>query len=388
MMLDEMVVQYPAIFPAEIGQGYKLNGWTPPSQKMPDVRLRRIALHTLDKVGKQPVYNIAPSFVMPYMIGYTAEVEKPLFLHEKFGVPFWGLTYVFGRDDAYWERAANSLGGYHLVGTTVQEPDKLPEDLLADEKHTKLNGEKAYIATTVGEDCLLGVSIAPDAGQESLTEAYSHFKKEAQEVKADYQPKTVNLDGWLSTCLAWQSLFPAIAMILCFLHSFIKIRSCSKRLAELFPAICDQVWDIYHAPDEKTFRTRITAFALWGAQNTTGSALEAIAKLCNKVDDFVKAYDFPSAYRTSNMLDRHMEPMARFLYCTRYFHGHLMSAEMRIRAWALAHNFLPYCPRAAIAQTYLSPAHKLNRFVYRQNWLENLLVSASMSGCQRSNKIH
>jgi len=61
LMLDEMIGQYPAIFPAEIGQGYKLNGWTPSSQKMPDVRVRRIALHSLDKAGKQPVYNLAPS---------------------------------------------------------------------------------------------------------------------------------------------------------------------------------------------------------------------------------------------------------------------------------------------------------------------------------------
>ena len=80
---------------------------------------------------------------MPYMIGYTAEVEKPLFLHEKFGVPFWGLTYAFGHDDSYWERATRALGRYHLVGTTVQDPTTLPTDLLADEHHTKLNGEKS-----------------------------------------------------------------------------------------------------------------------------------------------------------------------------------------------------------------------------------------------------
>jgi len=385
-MLEEMISTYPTIFPAEIEQGYKLNGWVSPSKKMPEVRLRRIALCTPDEEGKQQVYNIVPSFVMPYMTGYTADVEKAMFLHEKFGISFWGLTYVFGRDDSYWERMSISLGRYHLVGTTVQEPEKLPEDLLADEKHTKLNGEKAYIATTVGDDCVLGVSIATDAGEDSLIEAYGHFQEEIQEVKADYQPKTVNTDGWLATYLAWQKLFPGVVMILCFLHSYIKIRSCSKRLKALFPTICDKVWDIYQAPDEKTFRIRSTAFALWSTQNVTGAALDAILKLCAKVDDFSKAYQAPTAYRTSNMLDRHMEPMARFLYCTRYFHGHLMSAEISIRVWALAHNFLPYCPRAGVAQTYISPAHKLNGFVYRENWLENLLVSASMGGCQRSNK--
>jgi len=151
--------------------------------------------------------------------------------------------------------------------------------------------------------------------------------------------------------------------------------------------IGDKVGDVYHSSDEKTFRARVSALSSWGKQNTTGTTLAAILKLCAKVDDFAKAYDFPTAHRTSNMIDRHMEPMSRFLYCTRYFHGHMMSAEMSIRAWALAHNFLPYCPRAKVAKEYISPAHKLNGFVYHENWLQNLLVSASMGGCYRSNKI-
>jgi len=386
-MLDKKIMEYPALFPPDISQGYKLNGWVTESKKISDVRMRRICLCSLDNEGKQQVYNIAPSFVMPYMTGYTEDVEKALFLHEKFGVPFWGLTYVFGSYDSYWERMATSLGGYHLVGTTVQDPDKLPEDLLADEKHTKFNGEKVYIATTVGNDCVLGVSLAADAGEKSLTESYGQFQKEVQEVKPDYQPKTVNTDGWLSTFLAWKKIFPQVTILLCFLHSFIKIRSCSKRFQDTFAIIGDKVWDIYHSPDKKTFRTRVSALSLWSKQNTTGTTLDAILKLCSKVDDFAKAYDFPSAHRTSNMIDRHMEPMARFLYSTRYFHGHMNSAEMSIRAWALTHNFLPYCPRAKIANEYISPAHKLNGFVYHENWLQNLLVSASMGGCFTSNTI-
>ncbi len=385
-VLDKNIIEYPAIFPPDITQGYKLNGLVTESRKIPDVRMRRICLHALDNEGKKQVYNIAPSFVMPYMVGYTEDVEKALFLHEKFGVPFWGLTYVFGRYDSYWERMAIGLGRCHLVGTTVQDPDKLPEDLLADEKHTKFNGEKAYIATTVGSDCVLGASLAADAGEKSLTEAYGQFRKEAQEVKPDYQPQTVNTDGWLSTFLAWQTLFPQVTILLCFLHSFIKIRSCSKRVQDVFTTIGDKVWDIYHSPDKKIFRTGISDLSSWGKQNTVGTTLDAIEKLCAKVDDFAKAYDFPTAHRTSNMIDRHMEPMARFLYCTRYFHGHIMSAEMSIRAWALTHNFLPYCPRAKVAKEYISPAHRLNGFVYHENWLQNLLVSASMGGCCRNNK--
>lgn len=51
-MLDGYIVQYPAIFPPDITQGYKLNGWVAESKKIPDVRMRRICLHALDSAKK------------------------------------------------------------------------------------------------------------------------------------------------------------------------------------------------------------------------------------------------------------------------------------------------------------------------------------------------
>jgi len=122
---------------------------------------------------------------------------------------------------------------------------------------------------------------------------------------------------------------------------------------------------------------------LWAEHNTTGYVLETVLKLCAKTERFALAYDYPLAHRTSTMLDRHMNSMARWLDSTRFFHGHWTSAERSIRALALLHDFGPYCPRAKISQSYSSPAHKLNGFVYHPNWLHNLLVSTSMSGCTR-----
>ncbi|MFQ5433526.1 MAG: hypothetical protein ACE5FD_01485, partial [Anaerolineae bacterium] len=57
------------------------------------------------------------------------------------------------------------------------------------------------------------------------------------------------------------------------------------------------------------------------------------------------------------------------------------------RSWALLHNFRPYCPRAKVREICQSPAHKLNGFVYRDNWLENLLVATSLQGFHVSSKI-
>ena len=381
--LDTMIEQHLELFPAGIQQGYYLHSILPLSKKMPEIRMRRIELKEKDDEGKQQVFTIAPSFVMPYMTGYTDDVENALFLR-RFGVPYWALTRVFGHNDMYWERLEESLGRNSIVGTTVKDPDKLPEDLLADEKHTRLNGEKAYIATTVGADCVLGASMSLQADETNLKEAYGHFKTEAQNLSAHYKPKTVNIDGWKATWLAWQSLFSSITIIVCFLHAFIKIRTRCKRMKECFAEICKQVWDVYHAADKQTFMEKIEDLRIWASENVeTGAGLDVILNLCAKAPEFLKAYDHPSAYRTSNMIDRHMEPMDRYLYSGKYFHGHLMTAEYRVRGWVLLHNFQPYCPRSEVASEYMSPAHKLNGFVYHDSWLQNLLVSASMGGHRR-----
>lgn len=95
-----------------------------------------------------------------------------MFLHEKFGVAFWGLTYVFGRNDMYWYRLIQHLGGNSIVGTTLKAPAKLPEHLLADKKHTDLNGDKAYLAITGAEDCVLEAAVALAADEKELTKVY------------------------------------------------------------------------------------------------------------------------------------------------------------------------------------------------------------------------
>ena len=377
--VDAMIRQYPVLFPKGIENGYVLHDKRT-SVKLPDIQMRRIKLKERDQEGKENVYTIVPSGVMPYLTGYTDEIERVLFLR-RFGVPFWALTYVFGRDDHYWYRLFCQFGRFNIVQTTVKDVEKLPKDLLADEKHAHFNGDKAYIATTVAEDCILGASMSLTADADGLTEAYGVFQEEAFHVDAEYAPETINIDGWRATRLAWQTLFPLIVIIDCFLHAFLKIRDrCQKRYQDLYSEISQRVWDIYHAENAAVFAECTEQLALWAKINVAGNTLEAINKLCAKAELFRKTFQYPNAYRTSNMIDRQMLPLDRWLFSSRYFHGHLVSAELQVRAWALFHNFWHYCPRAKIRERFNSPAHKLNGFVYHDNWLHNLLISASISG--------
>jgi hypothetical protein len=89
-----MIAQHPELFPQALSGGYTLYDQRS-SSKLTDGRLRRICLRQRTADGQKQVVTIAPSGLLPYQVGYTDDVAKALFLR-RFGVPFWGLSYVFG----------------------------------------------------------------------------------------------------------------------------------------------------------------------------------------------------------------------------------------------------------------------------------------------------
>ena len=81
------------------------------------------------------------------------------------------------------------------------------------------------------------------------------------------------------------------------------------------------------------------------------------------------------------MLDRLMRYQDRRLYSTQHFHGNIQSANALMRAHALLVNFCPFSPQTIDKKGNIhSPVEQINGFVYRKNWLENLLVAASLGG--------
>ena len=79
-MVDEMIELYPELFPAGIEAGYWLHDQLPISKKLADVQVRRIKLKQADEQGKQGVFSLVSSDVLPSMTGYTNDVEKALYL--------------------------------------------------------------------------------------------------------------------------------------------------------------------------------------------------------------------------------------------------------------------------------------------------------------------
>src|SRR5438132_13851460 len=163
--LEELYEECAELFPDAFPWGYAFFGYTESSIKQ-QLLCRRIRLE-----HGRTVFTIAPAFVMPYMAGRTQDVDHALFLM-RFHVPCWAIAHVFGRDAMYWYRLEQGLGRFSLVGTTVKNPERLPKDLVADEKHSWLQGERVYIDTTVAQVCILVASVAPSASNADLAKAY------------------------------------------------------------------------------------------------------------------------------------------------------------------------------------------------------------------------
>ena len=363
--------QHPELFPQALQQGYTFHDRY-------QVHKQRCVVRRIKLKATGVVFTLRPSFLLPYGIGRTEEVEKALFLRY-WGVPFDALAYVFGRNAMFWYRAWLSFGRANLVGTTVKQATTMPQDLVADEKITWLAGAEVVVPTTVGGGCVLGISVAAQATRVELQTAYGEFKTEATTVFPTYHARSVCTDGFQATRAAWRPLFPHLTLVLCFLHSILKLTERCR--GPLRTQVLDRAWFVYQAVTKVQFAQRLRRLGEWGRETLDGSLAQTIGKMTRLRTAFTPAYDWPQAARTTNAVDRVHNQLDRLLYAMQYCHGHQESARLAVRAWALQWNFHPYGPRLRHTQpSRSSPFVDLNGFHYHPNWLQNLLLASSMGG--------
>lgn len=369
--LDGAFRDAPELFPPAFAEGYTLNDER--VSKRLGLRLRRIRCKATGRA-----FSVRPSFALPYMAGYTDEAEGPLFLR-RFGVPFWALARVFGKDPMYWYRLEVGLGRNSVVGTTLRRGD-IPRDLVADEHHQSRDGSKVFIATVVAQGCCLGAKVVASSDEAGLTKGYDAFKQEAKDVDPGYSPRTVNTDGWQATQLAWRALFKLVVILRCFLHGWLSIRDGCKKHPQ-FQVLSEKVWHAYRAGDRRAFAQRLRRLREWAQRTLSGEILERTARLCSRAGEYGLAYAHQGGHRTSAMLDRVMRGMNGYFTGCQHLHGSEEATSLHARAWALLYNFAPWGPEARRDNDgWRSPAERLNRHRYHDNWLHNLFVSASLAG--------
>jgi hypothetical protein len=376
--IDEYFERYGEVFPIGFSEGYKLHD-SYGSKKYKELKIRRV------KLRNGEVYSIIPSDYMPYLIGKTEDVSKGLLLRH-WAVPYEVIAKVLGRDAMYWARAEEGLGRISIVGSLCKTGE-LPDHVAADEKITWFNGKEAYVALTSSRDCVLGADLSMSEDTRGLEESYGVFKSEVLDCDANYAPKSVNLDGWKATNAAWASLFENISIILCFLHGYLKIKDVGRSMKEKFHLLGNEIWNAYRSKTKAEFHAALENLMLWAGSNIADyqKVVEKVKDLCGKATRFSKAYEHEGAYRTSNQIDRPMNILDRYLYQIRYFHGNHKTANLKVRAWAIIYNFMPFCKKTQKLKKQ-SRFEEYNHFVYHQNWLHNAIIAGSMNGYRTRHK--
>jgi hypothetical protein len=82
------------------------------------------------------------------------------------------------------------------------------------------------------------------ASADALEAAYGEFAEEARALSPTYSPQTVCTDGWEGTQSAWRLLFPTVCIILCFLHSVLKIAARCGRDRATRRLVLGRVWAV------------------------------------------------------------------------------------------------------------------------------------------------
>lgn len=363
--LKELNQKYPELFPIDFEKGWKLNGFTQQSKKS------GLKQHRIKVKSSKEVYQVLPSFIMPYHIGKTDDMAKGLDIYRS-GASFESVSRNHGKSPMFWYNAFCSLGKNSIIGTTVKDISKLPVHLAADEKHTKCCGERMYVATTVANGCILGAAVSESAGDDGLLEAYSEFIEESRQLIPDYYPESVNTDGWQATKNAWKSFSLATVLVLCFLHSALKIQKFSKKIPYQ-RELMNKVWDCYKASSFTILSQRLRRLKEWAFKvNLPEKIISSLEDLSKKKRQFKQGIEIDKAHRTSNMVDRLMNFQDRFLYLSKNLHSQT-SANLFVRSHALVWNFHPYCKKVKRH----SPFEDLNGFIYHQNWLQNMMIATS-----------
>lgn len=244
-------------------------------------------------------------------------------------------------------------------------------------------GERIYIAVTAAKGCFLGVGLAKSAGAKDLRTAYGEFAQEAQALKADYCPETVNLDGWEGTQGAWQQLFPGVVIMNCFLHYILGIQQRCRSNKILYRYLTEELWNLYHSMTSSQFGQRLRRLMEWvkAERNMPAVILEKMIKIHAQKENFKQTFKYPEAYRTSNQVDRLMNYQDRLLYAMQYFHGSEKAIRQGLRAMAMLWNFHPYGQKIQRKAPYSrTPFEALNGFRYHDHWLRNLLIASSLNG--------
>jgi hypothetical protein len=369
--LSEMLHQYPALLPQHMAQGCPCHDADASVKQAVIVRRMKVQ-------ATGAVFSRRPSCVMPSMSGRTEAVETARSVRQ-WGGPFASLAYVCGRAALCWSRAWLACGRPSLVGTTVQDPHRVPRALVADAQLPQVATPQVAVPTTVGGGCVLGVRVVEAAETVPVARGEGACAQDAKALRPASHARAVCPDGGEAPRQAWRGLFPTLTWGRCLLHAIWKIQQ--HGAGPWRPQGLDQAWQVSQAVTTRPCAQRLRRVAEWTPAPRRGPVAQRVLQRCRRRADCIPASEGPQAHRPATAVERLRTSPDRWLDARRSWHGTIDSARLAVRAMALQGNVHPYGARLRRDQpARVAPFDDLNGVQYHPHWLHTLLIASSLGG--------
>ena len=292
--------------------------------------------------------------------------------------PPWLLTVGFGRSEMYWYRVVERLGRNSLVGTTVRDPARVARSIWRRTSITPLGRPRAYIPTTVGGGCILGVVLTAAADDVHLRRPTACSPPRRGTSTPGTPPRRSTLDGWgrrrgtrVQLAVPYRSRWCSV-----FCTGSSRSATAAARPANC-TAGCGDVVPCRHRGGVPTPDGRVSAVVR--TQTWTASVREML-RSCGTKDGILRGGLFPSGMPSHEQRGGPSdEPAVPADVCRP---GPARPSRLvRVTAAGLGVAVeLPPHALGATTPTHDSPAHRLNGKRYHEHWLHNLMASTSLMG--------
>ncbi len=352
------------------------------------VRLGGLTIWRIQCCECKATFSILPHFVLRYRsMSPERATEALLATHGGLSLENTSLILHISAMSIY--RLLCAIGTWHVAQVLLRARLPLPPYLLADEKHSKCLGEKAYLPTLVEGRVIWHLGYTTQASADAFQASYAQFQQVALQADPTYQPQGILTDGFESTRLSLQVLFPLAILGSCLLHAAKKVASKIKGVAaDIRQALSRRFAKALFQPPKlsglevSSLAQRLRHFSKRVEQEAGEDNASAIKEwVAHKKEGWFKTLRERHMPKTSTLLDQSHNHLNRKLFMMQHFHHPDGNKTRFLNALAILYNIIPYQTRAKHA--HQNGIQLQGGQMPHQDWFFSLMILTSAGGMMR-----
>jgi hypothetical protein len=317
------------------------------------VRLHGLSIWRVQCTTCKAVFTVLPHFVLRYR-AMKPEVAQHALLATHGGLSLELCALLCHVSPMAIYRLVCAWGQQGLVPVLIRCGLPLPTYILADEKHSHCRANKVYLPTVVNGRLIRHLGYTEDKSAAAFAQSYGVFQQAAWRQEPAYAVRGMLTDGFESTRLSLQYLFPKAHLGSCWLHAAMKLpgkltavaSSVRQQLSGQFAAL------LFGSRQRKSLRVfalgqqlrRFVGTVTTQAGEANGSCVRQW--FADKKAGWYTLLENPQMPLTTTLLDQAHNALDRKLFMMKGFHHPQGSQQAFLNGLALLYNLIPYQRRA------------------------------------------